>query len=58
MAEEDIIDGIDCYLNGAICDKAIIYREGRFYYIHYVGLGKTRRISKQSYELIKETRCV
>lgn len=56
MNEVDIVDGIDCYMNGVICDEAIIYRKGRYYYIQYVGLGKTRRISKKVYEAIKETR--
>lgn len=56
MNEVDVIEGIDCYLNGVICDEAIIYRIGRFYYIEYVGLGKKRKISKKVYDTIKETK--
>ena len=50
----EYVDGIDCMVNGAIWDEAIMYKQNGRYYIEYVGLGVKKRISKQAYENIKE----
>lgn len=50
----DIVEKIDCYVRGEIWDEAVMWRTGNKYYIQYIGLGVTKKISKKQYEIIKE----
>lgn len=54
----DFVDKIDCYYQDIIVDEAVIYKKNDRYYIDYIGLGKTRRITKNQYDVIKRNmRC-
>lgn len=39
------INGI---MNGAICDEGTVYKKNGRYYLQWVGLGVTKRISKKT----------
>lgn len=49
----DIIENIKCYIDNVIADEGILYKKNGRCYIQYVGLGVTRRISENQYEIIK-----
>lgn len=39
---------IEGKIEGAVCDEGIVYKSNGRYYLHWIGLGKTRRISKKA----------
>ena len=50
----DIVENIKCYIDNVIADEGILYKKNGRCYIQDVGLGVTRRISENQYEIIKE----
>lgn len=50
---ETIYFTVPIMLDGKIIDEGTVYGKMGRYYIQYVGLGETRRISKERFERLK-----
>lgn len=37
-------------MNGAICDEGVCYENNGRYYLEWIGLGVTKRISKKTFD--------
>ncbi|MEE1248986.1 MAG: hypothetical protein UHU19_07155 [Lachnospiraceae bacterium] len=46
------INGI---MNGAICDEGTVYKKNGKYYLQWVGLGTTRRISEKTVQELENS---
>lgn len=44
--EKKVLFAVEGKIDGAVCDEGIVYECNGRYYLHWIGLGKTRRISE------------
>ena len=42
-------------MNGAICDEGTVYKKNGKYYLQWVGLGTTRRISEKTVQELENS---
>lgn len=46
--DKETLFTIEGKMNGVVCDEGIVYKSKGRYYLHWIGLGKTKQISKKA----------
>lgn len=45
--DKRVLFAVEGKIDGAVCDEGIVYESHGRYYLHWIGLGKTKRISEK-----------